>query len=41
MLTVLVFLEHECLYLPVLHVARPDDDEVGECSVADPTLLAV
>src|SRR5215207_8114759 len=40
-LTVLVFLEHESLYLPVLYVARPDDDKVGEGGVADPTLLAV
>src|SRR5918998_514654 len=40
-LAVLVLLEHEGLYLLVLHVARPDDDEVGECSVADPTLLPV
>src|SRR5215203_573376 len=39
-LAVLVFLEHEGLYLPVLDVARPDDDEVGEGGVADPTLLA-
>src|SRR5215212_8929732 len=40
-LTVLIFLEHEGLYLPVLHVARPDDDQVGECGVADPTLCAI
>src|SRR5829696_4458278 len=40
-LAVLVLLEHEGLYLPVLHVARPDDDQVGEGGVADPTLLAI
>src|SRR5918994_1380544 len=40
-LAVLVLLEHEGLYLPVLHVARPDDDEIRECGVADPTLLPV
>src|ERR687898_966316 len=40
-LAVLVLLEHEGLYLPVLHVARPDYDEVGEGGVADPTLLPV
>src|SRR5215208_6206388 len=41
MLTVLVFFENEGLYLPVLDVAGPDDYEVGECGVPDPTLLAV
>src|SRR5215208_544809 len=41
MLAVLALLEYEGLYLPVLHVTRPDDDEIGEGGVPDPTLVAV
>src|SRR5215212_9709414 len=40
-LAVLVFFEDEGLDLAVFDVAGPDDDEVGEGGVADPTLLAV
>ena len=38
---VLVFFEDEGFDLAVLYVAGPDDDEVGEGGVADPTLLPV
>src|SRR5215217_5882673 len=41
MLAVLVFFEDEGFDLAVFDGAGPDDDEVGECGVADPTLLAV
>src|SRR5829696_2871752 len=40
-LAVLVFFEYEGFYLPILDVAGPDDDEVGEGGIADPTLFAV
>src|SRR3712207_8471039 len=38
---VLVLLQHESLDLPVLDVARPDDDDVGEGGVADPAFFPV
>src|SRR5215204_2746814 len=41
MITVFVFFEDEGFDLSVFHVAGPDDDEVGEGGVADPTFLAV
>src|ERR687893_1420618 len=40
-LAALVFLQHEALDLAVLDVSGPDDDDVGEGGVADPTLLTV
>src|SRR5215203_1724924 len=40
-LAVLIFFEDEGLDLAVFDVAGPDDDEVGEGGVADPTFLPV